>query len=157
MLDWPAPPSRVGRCGQIEHCCFLSFRGVRTCSIGPHLPALFWSERVFGQCEEGGDHLSRRFLSEKTKMLNRIPSVGASCDIQYSPLGAGKSWTQSWRACFWSVRRGGRSFIPEISFRDDGNVESHSVRGGIIRYSIFSPWGRFARFAMPGAVHENNR
>ena len=113
--------------------------GARTCSIGPHLPALFWCGCVFGQCEEEGDHLSRRFLSEKTKMLNRIPSVGASCDIRYSPLGAGKSWTQSWRACFWSVRRGGRSFIPEISFRDDGNVESHSVRGGIMRYSIFSP------------------
>ena len=37
-----------------------------------------------------------------------------------------------------SAKKGG-SFIPEISFRDDGNVESHSVRGGIMRYSIFSP------------------
>ena len=45
------------------------------------------------------------------------------------------------RACFWSVRRRGRSFIPEISFREDQNVESHSVRRGIMRYSIFSPWG----------------
>ena len=62
--------------------------GVRTCSIGPHLPAPFWCGRVFGQCEEGGDHLSRRFLSERTEMLNRIPSVGASCDIRYSPRGA---------------------------------------------------------------------
>ena len=37
---------------------------VRTCSIDPHLPAPFWCGRVFGQCEERGDHLSRRFLSE---------------------------------------------------------------------------------------------
>ena len=115
--------------------------GTRTCSIGPHLPASFWCGCVFGQCEEGGVNLSWIFLSESAEMLNRIPSVGASCDIQYSPLGAGKSWTQSWRACFWSVRRRGRSFIPEISFRDDGNVESHSVRGGIMQNSIFSPRG----------------
>ena len=41
--------------------------------------------RVFGQCEEGGDHLSRRFLSETTETLNRIPSAGALGDIRYSP------------------------------------------------------------------------
>ena len=46
------------------------------------------------------------------------------------------------RACFRSVRRRGRSFIPEISFRDNGNVESHSVHRGIIQYFIFSLWGR---------------
>ena len=45
------------------------------------------------------------------------------------------------RGCFWSVQRRGRSFIPEISFREDGNVESHSVRGDIMRYLIFSLWG----------------
>ena len=88
MLDWPAPPSRVGRCGQMEHCCFLS------CSRGANM--LDW------------------------------PAPPSTVLV---------------RACFWSVRRRGRSFIPEISFREDGNVESHSVRGGIMRYSIFSPRG----------------
>ena len=69
------------------------------------------------------------------------------------------------RACFWSVRRRGRSFIPGISFRDNGNVESHSVRGGIMRYSIFSPAARFSkpghfisvRYAgRRGLLHDNN-
>ena len=72
-------------CGQMEHCYFLGCLVVRTSSIGPHLPAPFWCGRVFGQCEEGGDHLSRRFLSETSEMLNRIPSAGASCGIRYSP------------------------------------------------------------------------
>ena len=54
-----------------------------SCSTGanmldwPHLPAPFCCGRVFGQCEEGGDNLSWRFLSEITEMLSRIPSAGA--------------------------------------------------------------------------------
>ena len=64
---------------------------VQTYSIGPHLPAPFWCGRVFGQCEEGGDHLSRRFFSETTEMLNRIPCLGASCNVQYSPHGGSKA------------------------------------------------------------------
>ena len=60
---------------------------MRTCSIGPHLPAPFWCGRVFGQREEGGDHLYGGFLSETRELLNRILSAGASFDIQYSPPG----------------------------------------------------------------------
>ena len=83
MLDWPAPPSTVGWGDAVKWniLVFSVVFGVRTCSIGPHLPAPFWCGRVFGQCEEGGDHLSRGFLSETTEMLNRIPFAGASCDI----------------------------------------------------------------------------
>ena len=66
---------------------FSVILAVRICSIGPHLPALFWCGSVFGQCEEGGNHLSRRFLSETAEMLNRIPLTGASCDTRCSSSG----------------------------------------------------------------------
>ena len=85
-------------CGQMEHWVCMYVLGclvVRTSSIGPHLPAPFWCGRVFGQCKDGGDHLSRRFLSEMTKMLNRIPSVELSCNIRYSPSGHQFLFTKS--------------------------------------------------------------
>ena len=69
MLDWTAPPSTVLVRGDAVKWNILVFSvvlKVRTCSIGLHLPAPFWCGRIFGQCEEGGDHLSRRFLSETT-------------------------------------------------------------------------------------------
>ena len=76
---------------------FSVVSAVRTYSTGPHLPAPFWCWRVFGQCENGGDHLFRRFLSETTEMLNRISSVGALCQIRCSPPGAKKFDMQNGR------------------------------------------------------------
>ena len=88
MLDWPAPPSRLGDAVKWNIVVFSVVFWVQICSIGPHLPAPFWCGRVFGQCEEGGDHLFRRFLSETIEMLNRIPSAGALCDVRCPPPGA---------------------------------------------------------------------
>ena len=41
----------------------------------------------------------------------------------------------------------GAIIYPGDFFQRHGNVESHSVRGGIMRYSMFSPW---VCYAMPG-------
>ena len=84
----PHLPAGWGDAVKSNIVVFSVVSSIRAWSIGPHLPESFWCGRVFGQCEEGGDHLSWRFLSETTEMLNRIPSVGASCDIRDSPRGA---------------------------------------------------------------------
>ena len=85
-------------------------------------------------------------------LLNRVLSVGALCDIRYFPARAhdaahfflrhhlqplGVSAGLDGRV-FGQREEGGDHFIRGISFGDQRVARSHSLRGGIVRYLIFS-------------------
>ena len=60
-------------------------------------------------------------------------------DIDLQPLGAAVVVSAGLGGRVFDQREeGGDHFIRGISFRDHGIVELHSVRGGIVRYLIFS-------------------
>ena len=85
-------------------------------------------------------------------LLNRILSVGALCDIRYFPARAHDAAHFFFRhhlqplgvsagldgRVFGQREEGGDHFIRGISFGDQRVARSHSLRGGIVRYLIFS-------------------
>ena len=98
---------------------FSVFHDVRTCSIGPHLPA---PVLVLGEMRSNGTFLfSRQFMPCEHARLARTSQ---------HRFGAG---------VFLVSAKKGVIIYPGDFFQRKGNVESHSVRGGIMRYSIFPP------------------